>query len=88
MAIATAVAAAVAATYILYAYMVNRSSRLVRLLERGGELSSNLIEWAKLLTKIPLGRGWFYFWFFVDRRIWIDYIRSDVVIVQATRGMA
>ena len=38
MAIAAAVA--LAATYILYTYMVNRSSRLVRLLERGGELSS------------------------------------------------
>jgi hypothetical protein len=68
MAIAAAVAA-VAATYILYTYMVNRSSRLVRLLERGGELSSNLIEWAKLLTEIPLGR---FFLVFVDRRIWID----------------
>jgi len=27
-----------------------------------------LIEWAKLLTEIPLGR----FLIFVDRRIWID----------------
>ena len=61
MAIAAA-AVALAATYILYTYMVNRSSRLVRLLERGGELSSNLIEWAKLLTEILLGSGVF-FWF-------------------------
>jgi len=42
----------------------------VRLLERGGELSSNLIEWAKLLTEILLGSG--FFLVFVDRRIWID----------------
>ena len=62
MAIAAAAAAvALAATYILYTYMVNRSSRLVRLLERGGELSSNLIEWAKLLTEILLGSGFFWF---------------------------
>jgi len=33
----------------------------VRLLERGGELSSNLIEWAKLLTEILLGSGFFWF---------------------------
>ena len=58
---AAAVALALAATYILYTYMVNRSSRLVRLLERGGELSSNLIEWAKLLTEILLGSGFFGF---------------------------
>ena len=60
MAIAAAAAVALAATYILYTYMVNRSSRLVRLLERGGELSSNLIEWAKLLTEILLGSGFFF----------------------------
>ena len=70
IAAAAAVAVALAATYILYTYMVNRSSRLVRLLERGGELSSNLIEWAKLLTEILLGSG--FSLVFVDRRIWID----------------
>lgn len=52
--------------------MVNRSSRLVRLLERGGELSSNLIEWAKLLTEILLGSGFFFGFCRSENLDWLD----------------